>query len=116
MNGLAKFDATLGVSDVYVKSISELHKLFHLHTTIKILIVVDGSISLTEAPSGFGLGRVVRLLRESHIGCTHFSVDVRLDRVSSAVSERRHTPAMSSFVQGFSRPSATSWPPACRSS
>ncbi|MDZ4855738.1 MAG: hypothetical protein SGJ26_12915 [Nitrospirota bacterium] len=90
MNGFAKFDATLGVSDVYVKTIGELHKRFHLHTTIKILVVVDGgsfgSISLTEAPSGFGVGRVVRLLRESHIGCTHFEVDTARRDSSTAGS------------------------------
>lgn len=91
MNGLTTFDATLGVSDVYVKTIGDLHKRFHLHTTIKILVVVDGSISLTEAPSGFGVGRVVRLLRESHIGCTHFSVD--LARRNSAVPSTNNSPA-----------------------
>ncbi len=90
MNGLEKFDATFGVSDVYVKAISDLYKHFHLHTTIKILIVVDGSISLTEAPAGFGVGRVVRLLRESHIGCTHFSVD--LARRNSAAPSTNNSP------------------------
>ncbi len=84
MNGISKFDATIGVTDVYVKAVSDLYKHFHLHTTIKILVVVDGGISLTEAPSGFGVGRVVRLLRESHIGCTHFAVD--LARREGAVS------------------------------
>jgi hypothetical protein len=91
MNSLTTFDATLGVSDVYAKTISELHKRFHLHTTIKILVVVDGSISLAEAPSGFGVGRVVRLLRESHIGCTHFSVD--LARRNSATPNTNNSPA-----------------------
>lgn len=84
MNDSTQFDATLGVSDVYVKAISELHKAFRLHTTIKILIVVDGGISLTEAPSAFGVGRIVRLLRESHIGCTHFTVDLARRNGSTA--------------------------------
>lgn len=86
MNDFTKFNATLGVSDVYVKTIAELHKRFHLHTTIKILIVVDGGISLTEAPSAFGVARVIRLLRESHIGCTHFSVDTARRNSSTAGS------------------------------
>ncbi len=75
MNGLATHDVLSGVSDVYVKVIADLYKVIRLRTTVKILVVVDGSISLTEAPSGFGVGRIVRLLRESHVGCTYFSVD-----------------------------------------
>jgi len=75
MNDFNKFDVARGVSDVYIKAISDLSKVFRLRTTIKILVVVDGGISLTEAPSGFGAGRIVRLLRESTIGCTRFEVD-----------------------------------------
>lgn len=91
MDDFVKFNTTIGVSDVYLNGISELHKMFHLHTTIKILVVVDGGISLTEAPSGFGVGRVVRLLRESHIGCTHFSVD--LARRNGAAPSTNNNPA-----------------------
>ncbi|MGH8608261.1 MAG: hypothetical protein ACREX9_12840 [Gammaproteobacteria bacterium] len=91
MNDFTKFDATLGVSDVYVKAISDLHKIIRVHTTIHILVVVDGGISLTEAPSGFGVGRVVRLLRESHIGCTHFSVD--LARRNNVAPSTNNSPA-----------------------
>lgn len=64
-----------GVSDVYRKAVAEVHALIRFRTTIRILVVVDGGISLTEAPSGFGVGRVVRLLRE-HTGCTTFAVDL----------------------------------------
>jgi hypothetical protein len=85
MNDVIQFDAR-GVSDVYVRPIADLFHWFG-HTTIKILIVVDGSISLTEAPSGFGLGRVIRLLRESHVGCKHFLVDLaRREGVAATVS------------------------------
>lgn len=86
MNHFANRDIIIDVSDVYVKTVSELYKRFHLHTTIKILVVVDGGISLTEAPSGFGVGRVIRLLRESHIGCTHFDVDTARRNNSTAGS------------------------------
>lgn len=75
MNDISRFDIDRGISDVYVKAISDLHKIFRLHTTIKILVVLDGGISLTEGDSVFGVGRVVRLLRESKIGCTRFVVD-----------------------------------------
>ncbi len=84
MNDSITFDATRGVSDVYVKAVSELHKLFWRHTLVRILIVVDGGISLTEAPSAFGVGRIIRLLRESHIGCTHFVVDTARRNNSTA--------------------------------
>ncbi|MFN0073347.1 MAG: hypothetical protein ACKVVP_17845 [Chloroflexota bacterium] len=69
-------EALSGVSDVYLKPIGDLYDRIKLFSRVKILVVVDGSVSLTEAPSGFGVGRVVRLLRESHIGCTYFSVDL----------------------------------------
>ncbi|MGZ5441801.1 MAG: hypothetical protein ACXW5U_17890 [Thermoanaerobaculia bacterium] len=81
----------LGVSDVYRKHISELYKIFRLRTTIRILFVVDTEISLTEIPSAFGVGRVIRLLRESHIGCTYFSVDIA--RRSSLPATTNNSPA-----------------------
>jgi hypothetical protein len=84
MNDFMKFDPLRGVSDVYAKAVFDIHKLFRLHTTIKILVVVDGGISLTESPSAFGVGRIVRLLRESHIGCTHFTVDTARRNNSTA--------------------------------
>jgi hypothetical protein len=75
MNDARNSDVTRGVSDVYIKAVSELSRRFHLQTAIKILVVVDGGISLTEDALGFGVARVVRLLRESSIGCTRFEVD-----------------------------------------
>ena len=75
MNDFTQFNIDRGVTDVYVKTISDLHRRFQLFTTIKILVVLDGGISLTEGNSMFGVGRVVRLLRESKIGCTRFTVD-----------------------------------------
>ncbi len=71
-----KFDSLTGVSDMFRDDVARLHAAFLRRTTISILIVVDGFVSLTEAPSGFGIGRIVRLLREEHIGCTHFRVDL----------------------------------------
>ncbi|HMI82876.1 MAG TPA: hypothetical protein VK550_02225 [Polyangiaceae bacterium] len=75
MDRSTKYDVTRGVSDVYIEAVSELSKAFRRQTTIKILVVVDGSVSLTEDTEGFGVGRIVRLLRESTVGCTRFEVD-----------------------------------------
>lgn len=75
MNDFHKLDLVPGVSDVYNGVLADILKKIRLRTLVRILVVVDGSISLTEAPSGFGVGRIVRLLRESHVGCTHFAVD-----------------------------------------
>jgi hypothetical protein len=83
--------ATLGVSDVYTSVIAELHEAFFLRSTVKILVVVDNEVSLTEAPSGFGVGRVIRLLRESTVGCTSFKVD--LARRNNATPSVNASPA-----------------------
>lgn len=88
MEDKRKFDTVLAVSDVYARAIAGLHDLIRLRSTIKILVVVDGGISLTESPTAFGVGRVIRLLRESHIGCTHFSVDLARRSGSTAGSPR----------------------------
>jgi len=79
-----QFDIAHSVSDVYAKTIADLHKLFRRR--IRILVVLDGGISLTEAPSAFGVGRVVRLLRETTIGCTSFQVDTARRENDSAGS------------------------------
>ena len=81
----------LAVSDIYRPRIAELYKHFRLRTTIRILVVVDPEIGLTEAPGAFGVGRVIRLLRESHIGCTYFSVD--LARRSAGAPTTNNSPA-----------------------
>lgn len=75
MSDFRLHDVARGVSDVYTKVIADLYKIIRLRTRVRILVVVDGSISLTEAPSGFGVGRIVRLLRETSVGCKYFTVD-----------------------------------------
>jgi hypothetical protein len=54
----------------------ELGSVFHLfgHTNIKILMVVDASISTVESPGGFGIGRVARLIDDLERGCSSFTV------------------------------------------
>jgi hypothetical protein len=50
----------------------------YLHSLARILVVVDTEIDLTPGANAFGIERVIRLLRASHVGCMHFSVDVGL--------------------------------------
>ncbi|MDR4472017.1 MAG: hypothetical protein MRJ92_04965 [Nitrospira sp.] len=63
------------MSDVYLKVV-DLHHATVTPATVNILVVVDGQDIPDGSSLGVGVGRVVRLLRESHVGCTHFSVDL----------------------------------------
>lgn len=73
MTDTPELRALSGVGDLHLTAVRDLFKLYR--KTVKILIVVDGGISLTEGPSAFGVGRVMRLLRESSVGCQNFVVD-----------------------------------------
>jgi len=75
-------DDTLStVADVYRDHLAATYKEFLLTARIKILIVADTEISFTTGPGVFGIGRLVKLLRETKVGCTRF--DVTLARRSS---------------------------------
>lgn len=91
MNEPTLRDALVGVPDIYRKALLDLHEIIGRRTTVRILVVVDGVISLTEAPSAFGVGRVVRLLRESQVDCTRFVVD--LARRDNATPSTNPSPA-----------------------
>jgi hypothetical protein len=58
-----------------------LRKYFHTH--VRILVVVDTEISLSPGATAFGIERVIRLMRESTVGCMHFHVDVGLRNSAS---------------------------------
>ena len=60
-----------------------LKKIFHSH--VRLLIVVDIEIDLFPGANAFGIERVIRLMRESSVGCMHFHVDVA-QRSSGAFS------------------------------
>lgn len=47
-----------------------------IHSHVRILVVVDTEIDLTPGANAFGVERVIRLLRETNVGCMHFHVDV----------------------------------------
>src|SRR5262245_40228727 len=49
-----------------------------LRGRVRMFIVVDTEISLSPGDRAFGIERVIRLLRENHVGCMHFEVDVAL--------------------------------------
>jgi hypothetical protein len=81
----------LAVSDLYRKQITDIYAAFRFRSTIRILVVVDPEIDVTESPGAFGVGRVIRLLRESRIGCTRFAVDIA--RRSNAPVSTNPSPA-----------------------
>ena len=89
----------LAVSDVYVGAVRGLYEALRPRTNIRILIVVDGAVSLTEAPGAFGVGRLVRLLRESHVGCNTFTVDLARRDGATATnnSPAAHQPRYTGF-------------------
>lgn len=70
-----KYDIDLNnVIDIAKSALSKYFLRLVQHP--RILIVVDTEISLSPGDSSFGIERVIRLLRETTIGCTHFHVDV----------------------------------------
>lgn len=64
------------VIDLARPSLAEYLKLHLRHA--RILFVVDAEISLSPGANAFGVERVIRLLRETSVGCMHFHVDVAL--------------------------------------
>ncbi|HEX7169070.1 MAG TPA: hypothetical protein VF230_18980 [Acidimicrobiales bacterium] len=74
------FDLDLGRPHTHV------HDLFSMEE-INVLVVVESfQIRIAEGGNGFGVGRFVRLLRETTLGCTRFNVDVA-DRSSGAFAD-----------------------------
>lgn len=61
---------------------------FHLFTrrTIKVLVVVDTAVQFSET-GGFGVGRFVKLLSETVVGCTRFQVDIGVRPVISGPAD-----------------------------
>lgn len=68
-------DVALEIPEKF-RAIDQLVDLSHfIRKKIKVLVVVDTSISVLET-QGFGVGRFIKLLRESSIGCNDFIVDI----------------------------------------
>ena len=62
------------VLDIARPALLEYIKIHWHHA--RILVVVDTEISLSPGANSFGIERVIRLLRETSVGCMHFHVDV----------------------------------------
>lgn len=62
------------IVDIARPALLEYIKLHWHHA--RILIVVDEEIDLGPGANAFGIERVIRLLRETSVGCMHFHVDI----------------------------------------
>lgn len=66
----------------------DLTSVFRRRGLIRVLVVVDGSISY-QPGVGFGVARVIEILRSTSIGCTDFTVDVA-ERNGGSFSDNGH--------------------------
>ncbi len=74
----------------------DIHHLFR-KAVIRVLVITDTEISISNT-GDFGVGRFVRLLRESSVGCTRFEVDIAVrspggfsENPSPAVGQARYS-------------------------
>ncbi len=81
-----------------LREILDIHSIFR-RAIIKILIVVDTQISIGDL-EGFGVGRIVRLLRNTNVGCSKFRVDIAI-RNSLAFSDNPNAAISEARYQGF---------------
>ena len=65
MTEIRRFDPKLIVHPVYDPAIKALFKKWRLVRTARILVVVDPSIAVAPVPNGFGISRVIELIRNS---------------------------------------------------
>jgi hypothetical protein len=65
----------LDIHPVFDPPIRDLVSKWKIKTYVDILVVVDGGV-LTGQNSGFGVGRVIDLIRNTRIGCMRFRVDI----------------------------------------
>lgn len=63
------------LNPIYEKSLYEVFKPYRFRTNVDILVVVDSEIA-TQPGVGFGIGSVIEMLRQTHVGCMHFRVDI----------------------------------------
>ena len=76
MTEIRRFDPKLIVHPVYDPAIKALFKKWRLVRTARILVVVDPSIAVAPVPNGFGISRVIELIRNTRVGCLRFQVDI----------------------------------------
>lgn len=65
------------ISSEYLQPIKDMILRWRWKTRVDILIVVDTEIA-TQPGVGFGIGSVIELIRDTSVGCMHFTVDIAL--------------------------------------
>jgi hypothetical protein len=65
----------LSVPDFHRHHLIDILDRFRWGTNVKILVVVDTEIS-TSPGVGFGIQRVIELIRSATVGCMSFTVDI----------------------------------------
>jgi len=75
MHDPERFLTDLSVPDLYRSHLTEIIKKIRWGTNVKILVVVDTEIS-TSLGVGFGIQRVIELIRSTSVGCMSFTVDI----------------------------------------
>lgn len=74
-----EFVKDLGIDAEFHRPVAEYLRPWKLNTWVNILIVVDTAISVDPAiANGFGIGRVIELIRNTRVGCMRFRVDLAL--------------------------------------
>lgn len=77
MHDPARYLIDLSVPDFYRSPLAEILVKFKWGTNVKILVVVDTEVS-TSPGVGFGIQRVIELVRSATVGCMSFAVDIAL--------------------------------------
>ena len=83
----------------YDLAIRDLVALWPFHTYVDILIVVDTQIS-TDPANDFGIASVIQEIRNSHIGCMRFRVDIALRSAGAQSVNAAPAPTQPKYV-GF---------------
>lgn len=69
---LTELTELTGVADIYRDALFDVFDFFS--PKVKILVVVDPSISLTPGTNAFGIGKMIAHLRSERVGCMRFEV------------------------------------------
>ena len=99
---LAGLPDRLDLSKTPGVTIGELSTLVFREAAIRVLVVIDTEIRFGEVPirDRFGVGRFIRVVRETTVGCTGFVVDVAV-RSPAAFVDHGNVPAGQPRYQGF---------------
>ena len=76
MTDIRRIDPDIIAHRVFDPAIKDLVARWPLLTFVDILVVVDPAINVETVFDGFGIARVIKLIRETQIGCMRFRVDI----------------------------------------